>query len=300
MKKNTFSKGAAVLAAAALLLTACAGPSESSTDAETDSKVDEAARALLPESVKQENRLVIANDPNVGPPYGFIDPETGKHVGTEIEIAHAIGERLGVEVEIEQVPFVSIITGVQAHKFDMGVSAVGITDDRLEVIDYVTYTSKIGVINLVRKGNPNNVPDTFEELCGYIVGGTAGIYSQKYIEDVVNPGCSAAGEKPVDLKLYTDGATGPTSLMSGKIDVLTTNSVNGLYIAALNPDEFEVQDASFLPLGMLGVALPKDKQELSLAVEAAMKSILADGTLEAIFTDWGIERFLPTEIELRQ
>jgi polar amino acid transport system substrate-binding protein len=300
MNRIKFSVGAAALVAVAMMLTACSGPGASPTTPAGDVKVDEAARALLPESLKQENRIVIANDPNVGPPFGFIDPDSGEHVGTEVELAYAIGAKLGLEVEIVQVPFVSIISGVQAHKFDLGVSAVGVTPDRLEAINSVTYTSKIGVINLVRKGNPKNIPDTFEGLCGYTVGGTAGIYSQKYIEDVVNPACAADGKDPVDLKLYTDGATGPTSLQSGKIDVLTANSVNGLYIASLNPNEFEVQDNSFLALGTLGVALPKDNEDLSLAVEAAVRSLLSDGTLESIFTKWGIERFLPTEIELLQ
>jgi len=74
-----------------------------------------------------DNKLVMATNAAF-PPYEYYENE--KIVGIDAEIAAAIAEKLGMELEIQDTEFGSIITGVQSGKYDMGMAGMTVTDER--------------------------------------------------------------------------------------------------------------------------------------------------------------------------
>ncbi len=76
----------------------------------------------------------------------------GRIVGIDVDVAHAIGEELGMEIEIRDVEFDAIITSVQAGKADAGIAGITITPERKKNIDFTQTYSKVRQVILVNKG----------------------------------------------------------------------------------------------------------------------------------------------------
>ena len=80
-----------------------------------------------------EGKLTMATNAEF-PPYEFYEGE--KVVGIDAEVAEKIAEKLGLELEIADVSFDSIIPGVQSGKYDMGMAGMTVTDERLKSVDF--------------------------------------------------------------------------------------------------------------------------------------------------------------------
>ena len=104
-----------VLVMAAAFLTACGGSGVALAD------------------VQNAGKLVIATSPDFPP---FENLENGEVVGIEIDIMNLICDQMGVELVIEQMDFESVIPGIQAGKFDAGVSGITVTEDRKKNVDF--------------------------------------------------------------------------------------------------------------------------------------------------------------------
>ena len=99
---------------------------------------------------KNDKVLVMATNAAF-PPYEYV--EGGKFVGIDVEIATAIAEKLGMELQIEDVEFGSIIGGVVEGKYDMGMAGMTVTDERKEQVNFSqTYATGVQVV-IVAEGS---------------------------------------------------------------------------------------------------------------------------------------------------
>ena len=103
------------------------------------------------QEVKEKNKIVLGVSPDY-PPYEFLTTENGnkKVVGADIYLAEQVSKKLGVQVEIQQMAFDSLIAALNANKVDMVISGVNPTEERKKAVDFsdVYYTSKgIFVVN---------------------------------------------------------------------------------------------------------------------------------------------------------
>ena len=148
-------KGISILLAAAMLaMTACGGSSATATTAApaatTAAAAETKAAEAAPAAVKtvQEGKLVMCTNAEF-PPYEYHDNNT--IVGIDADMAQAVCDILGYELEISDMEFASIINAVQTGKADVGVAGMTITEDRLKNIDFTDpYTTATQVI-IVRK-----------------------------------------------------------------------------------------------------------------------------------------------------
>jgi ABC-type amino acid transport substrate-binding protein len=112
---------------------------------------DEAARKLLPDDLRQKGLLTAAM-PLDFEPFNFLD-EKGEQVGLDVEIFRAIADVLGLKPEIQRLSFASIIPAVSGGRVDVGMSSMGILEQRLKQVSFVRYT-KLANGLIVRKGKP--------------------------------------------------------------------------------------------------------------------------------------------------
>ena len=84
----------------------------------------------------QPGKLIMATNAAF-PPYEFISDEDGETiVGIDAEIAALIADKLKLELQIEDIEFASIISGVQQGKFDIGMAGLTVTEERLQNVDF--------------------------------------------------------------------------------------------------------------------------------------------------------------------
>lgn len=208
------------------------------------------------------------------PPYEYYDDETGAIVGIDAEVAAAICEKLGCELEIVDMAFDAIIPAITTGKVDFGMAGMTVTEDRLQSVDFSTsYATGIQAVIVKEDSDITSVDDLFAEGASHKIGvqmGTTGdIYCSGDIED--------AGLGSVER--YANGTDATLALTSGKVDcVVIDNEPAKKYVEAneglkILDTEYAVEDYA--------IALKKDS-ELTEKINAALEELIADGTLQAI------------------
>ncbi|HET8587805.1 MAG TPA: ABC transporter substrate-binding protein [Candidatus Limnocylindria bacterium] len=235
-------------------------------------------------------KLVVCSDIPY-PPQEFFD-ESGKAVGSDIEIAEEIARRLGLEPQIENSVFDTIIAAVTSGKCDIIASAQNITADRVKQVDMIPFF-QAGQSFVVAKGNPAGIK-TQDDLCGKSVAAETGTTEIDYLKgtgDYAGNGLSAAcqskGKAAIDIKEYPKDSDALAALISGNVDAYFADSPVAGYYTVQQPDKFELSGLT-LDVAKEGISVPKDKNALRDAVATALKSMMDDGTYDKILEKYGV------------
>jgi polar amino acid transport system substrate-binding protein len=248
-------------------------------------KVDAVAEKL-PAAVKSKGSLVVAMDPT-RPPFQFFAQDNKTVVGSEVELARALAQTMGLKLEIAEVGFDTIIPGVQSGKYDIGISGFGDTKKREEGLDMVTYLYG-GAGLMVPAGNPAKV--SIKDPCGKRIGAMAGsiqgtVYLPQFSEE-----CVKGGKTAVTINIYPNAAAARLALGSGRIDAVLSDSVSLTYQSKTSKGQFEMAgDDDYKPIPY-GIALQKGSP-LVEPVKAAVQAIMDSGLYKQILAKWSVDPF---------
>jgi polar amino acid transport system substrate-binding protein len=298
--KSKYWNAAIVVATAALISSALAGCSAdaaassttapaASGDCRVDGKTVEAVKSLksqLPASVLAAGHLTIATAGD-GPPYTYKD-KNGKLTGLEIDLGRAIGCTLGVQVDFKTVAFAGILTGIQAGRYDLGMSTISDTSEREKVMNFVSYQTE-GTALIVAKGNPKKV-STIADTCGLRVAVTQGGITQQLVEKQ-NALCS----DKMTITPLPAAADGYLAIRSGRADVFLDTFGTALYTSkngSGSGDALDVLTEKRYGIGYQAIALPKtaDGTKLTQAVADAVDHLIGSGVYGALYKARGLEQ----------
>jgi polar amino acid transport system substrate-binding protein len=244
-----------------------------------------------PDKLAFPGKLLICSDMPY-PPQEFFDDQ-GNPIGSDIEIGQEIARRLGLEPQIVNSVFDTIIAAVNSGKCDIIISAQNITADRKKQVDMITYF-QAGQSFVVAKGNPQNIK-TQQDLCGKSVAVESGTTMADFLQGTgdyegqgLSASCTAAGRAKIDIKLFKKDNEALLALQGGQVDAYFADSPVAGYYTVQHPEAFEL---SGLTLGVAkeGISIPKDHPELRAAVQRALSSMVTDGTYLKILTKYGVE-----------
>ena len=301
MRKSTSLTALAV--AALVTLSACSNGSGSNAGGSTGSggsqaafdastiKADPAISALLPDKIKSAGKLVIGSDTSYAPAE-FIGEDGKTPVGYDVDLAKAIGAVLGVQVEVQNADFSSIIPAM-GTKYDAGISSFTITAEREQVVNFVKYFNA-GEAFAVAKGNPKGLGAA--DLCGTTMAVQTGT-----VEDdatgPLNDQCAAAGKKAINILRYTAQSDATTNLVGGKADVMYADSPIVAYAIQQTGGQLE-QLGEVINSAPQGIAVAKADTQLTDALQKAVQKLIDDGTYLAILKSWNAEAGAVTTAEL--
>ncbi len=233
---------------------------------------------------KDENTLVMATNAAF-PPYEYYEGD--KIVGIDAEIAAEIAKKLNMELEIKDVEFDSIVSGVASGKYDFGMAGMTVTEDRLKSVNFSTSYAK-GVQAVIvpensqytsfedfytgfdEEGNPTGVKDGIK--IGVQMGTTGDIYSS---DDPENWGF---GKDKVAQ--YNTGADAVQALLTGKVTaVIIDNEPAKAYIAA--NEGLKILEGAYVEEDY-AICIAKDNKDLLNKVNKALEELIADGTVKKI------------------
>ena len=215
--------------------------------------------------------------------------EDGTIVGWSVDILNEIGNKLGVEIQIENMDFPGILPAIEAGRFDIGSSSYGVTDERLLAVDFVTYYTN-GQLVAVATGNPNGVDAA--DVCGYRFAVTQGSLSAITAEGM-NEECESSGSESIDILEFNNASDVYLAIDSNRADMTV---VNASTLGNL-PDGIEPIGETFQPR-KVGFIFHKENTEVRDAVHLAIGEMIADGTYLAILEEWGIEAGANTVTEV--
>lgn len=226
-------------------------------------------------SSSEKTKITIAVD-DAYPPMEYIDDE-GNLVGFDIDFAKALGEEIGMEVEFLSTPWDSIFVGLTADKYDVIVSSVSITEERLENYDVSTpYLSNGQVIIVPVDGADISTP---EELAGLNVGvqiDTTSDNSAKKVQETVD----------FDLEAYDQIIETFLDLKAGRLDAIVVDFMVAMEYMKNEPGLYKITSAQ-LTNEPIAVYFKKDgNPDLLEKVNAGIKALLDNGTLKGISEKW--------------
>ena len=274
MKKITRRSflAAAGLSVAALALTACGGSSSTASSAAASSVASsaaassEAASAAADLTTVEAGKLTMATNATF-PPYEMTT-DNGTIEGIDVETAQAIADKLGLELQVDDMDFDAALLSVQQGKADIAMAGITVTDERKAVMAFSdSYATGIQSV-IVPEGSDIATAD---DLAGKKIGTQRGTTGYLYCSDDF-------GEDAVVA--YDNGLTAVQALNNGQVDAVVIDNEPAKAYVESNPG-LKILDTSYAEEDY-AIGMNKSNTALLEAVNAALEELKADGTLQAI------------------
>lgn len=267
-------KALSLMTAAALVLSlAACGSTASSEAASSDAASSEAASSEAASetetaelSTVEPGKLIMSTNAAF-PPYEMTT-DSGEFEGIDIETAQAIADKLGLELQIDDMDFDAALLAVQQGKADMVMAGVTVTDERQNVMDF-TDSYATGIQSIIVKEDSDIA--SVDDLAGKKIGTQRGTTGYLYCSDDF-------GDE--NVVAYDNGLTAVQMLNNGQVDCVVIDNAPAKEFIAANPG-LKLLDTAYVEESY-AIGVGKGNTELKDAINTALEELKADGTLQAI------------------
>ena len=211
------------------------------------------------------------------PPFDISD--NGTYKGVDRELIDAVAKEMGVKASYLDLPWTSVLPGLEAKKFDLCIAPVTITKERMK---HYAFTVPIAdaTAALMKRADDKSIMKP-EDIAGKTVGGQKGTSQLAQLKAF-----AAKLPKPVEVKEYVDNNQSYADLAAGRIDASVNSLPNLAYAAKQRSDTFAVVTPPFgEPTYFSWVGRLEDKS-LMEAINAAIVKLDEDGTMARIQKEW--------------
>lgn len=278
------------------LLTACGG-SDASGNETQDATAPEAKEEAAPEAQEEAEPVeegaeqesadadaaaseVLADGVlTVGtnaefPPFEYVD-DNGEPDGFDIALIKAIGEKLGVTVEVENMEFEALVSAI-GSKIDLAIAGMTVTDERQASVDFSNpYYDALQYV-IVPEGSEIA---SFDDLAGKTIGVQLGTTGDFIASDDV---------EGANVSQYNKGVDAVNDLLNGRVDcVIIDKNPAQVFEAQFSGQIKALDGAQFgFEVENYAIALPKGDAALAEQVNEALEEIKADGTFDQLVADY--------------
>jgi len=263
-----------------ILLTACGGTSPTPAPVQTEQPAPAETQAPPVETGSKlpdlGGRTITVAVENAYPPFNMIDEATGEGVGWDYDAVREICKRINCVPEFKQAAWDGIFPAMQAGEYDMLADGVTITGERDEIVDFSIPYVIVGQVLLVRvdeTASLDEIKADANRLIGTQLGTTNEIVAKEHF--------------PAErVKSFEDFGAAVLALLSKDIDGVVIDNVSAVGFIEENPGKLKVA-GQLTSDEQLGFVFPPGS-DLREAVNAALQSMIEDGTLEALNKKWGL------------
>ncbi|WP_337268450.1 ABC transporter substrate-binding protein [Oryzifoliimicrobium ureilyticus] len=249
------------------------------------SGLDQKLHDMLPDKIKSAGQVRVGTEPQT-PPYDFYAEDNKTITGLEKDLRDEMGVRLGVKFTDMPAQFASIIPGIQAGRFDLGMSAMGDFAEREKIVDVVNYMLE-GTSIIVLEINPKGI-QKLKDTCGLKAGAVQGSIPLQLL-DKQKTLCPA--DKPLTVMQFPSNDQIKIALQSGRVDASMDTTGVAAYSLKHQPQgnkKLELISGAQYAVGYQAMIVSKENPQLRDALAATMQSMIDDGTYAKIFDKWGL------------
>lgn len=303
MKNTRFARTATVAVAGLLLasLTACTNTeggavSDGSAPASTglgaggneiaaSVQLDPAVAALVPQRILDAGILELVTDPTYAP-IDFTD-DNGDIIGLEPDLALAVGNKMGVEINISKADFNGILAGLESRRWDASWAAFSVTEDRTKVVDMVSFMAA-GTAVMTKKGDEGDIAD-IADLCGLTIAVQTGTSQALSVMPTFEKMCIDEGLEKITPLVVPQQDSANQAVTSGRADAMIADNALVAYYAQVQPESYAAVTGILVEPVLIGVAMPKGDDGLAEAFQAGIQSLMDDGSYLEILTAWSLQ-----------
>ena len=201
------------------------------------------------------------------PPYEFVD-ENNNVAGIDAEIAAAVAEKLGMELEIKDMAFDSLITAVSTGSVDVVLAGMTVTPEREESVNFSeSYATGIQVVIVKEDSEIKAIDDLEGKKIGVQTGTTGDIYcADDYGEDAV--------------ARYDNGALAVAALQNGQVDCVVIDNEPAKAFVEAN-DGLKILETEYITENY-AAAIAKENTDLLEKFNTALAELKAEGKIDEI------------------
>ena len=244
----------------------------------------------LRNQIKQRGYLLVATE-NDYPPFEFLVNE--KPMGFDHELLERLRKALPFEVRQEILPWQGILPGVVDGKYDLALTAVGITDDRAQTLDFTAPIAESTIAYIKRKDDPTI--KTIADLSGKVLGVQQGGVSLAALPDL-EAQLKQQGGTLGTVKQYRGFAEAYQDLLNQRLDAVLHNIVSLSVLVSEKPAIFELGER-ISRKSYAAWAVKKGNQALLDLLNGFLADLRTQGELKRLQQKWFKITFenLPTQ-----
>ena len=218
--------------------------------------------------VKKAGKLTVATSPDFPP---FESLEGGKVVGIEVDIMELIAEELGVELEIVQMDFDSVLVGIQSAKYDCGMSGITVNADREKNMRFTVPYYNAAQVIVVKEGSPiTGKADLKDKTVSVQTGTTA------------EAGCQ---DENIKYQGYNANADAKTALTTGKVDAWVVDNLTAIQMVEAGDGLVILNEK--MTEEPYAFAFAYGSESLVEEINKILTKLINDGTVAEIFENYG-------------
>lgn len=276
-----------IFAPAALLAAALFSSPSLAQDAKIPAQTADAAlHAKLPKEIRDAGEMITVNSGSF-PPYEIVS-DTRSMSGASADLAHALGEVLGVKVKHESVSGLSsLLSGIKSGRYQFAIGPVGDFPERQAANDFVDWVQEY-VVFAVQIGNPKGIK-SLADTCGLKIAVQSGGSAERVIKQQATK-CTEEGKPAVEVQSFPDQPTSILAVRSKRSDGFFSSQAPLTYFVQQSNGQLELaavgQSNGFDDL-FQGTVVPKDSP-LGPVILEGYKKLFDNGTYATIMKKWGL------------
>ena len=260
-----------------LTLAACGGSAASSSAESKEEAAESVAVESNAESATAEEASAAFKTVNAGkltmstnaafPPYEMTT-DSGDFEGIDVEIAGAIAKELGLELQIDDMDFDAALLAAQEGKSDIVMAGVTVNEERMKVMNFSnSYSTGVQVVIVPE----DSAITTVDDLADHMIGTQRGTTGNIYCEDDFGAD---------HVTTYDNGLTAVQALNNGQVDCVVIDSAPAQEFVKANPG-LKILETEYVTEDY-AIGISKENTALLDAVNAALKKLQDDGTVQSI------------------
>ncbi|MEX5258195.1 ABC transporter substrate-binding protein [Kocuria arenosa] len=250
------------------------------------SEVSAEAAALVPEEVKVDGKLTVATSAYVPPLSAFATDNTTL-IGNEPDIASALADALGLELELVNSAWADWPLGLESGKYEAVISNVTVTEERKEKFDFATYRNDELGFYAAADSDITEIEEAADVAGRSVIVGSG--TNQEAILLAWDRKNQENGLEPVDFQYYDDDSASSLALQTGRAD-LTFPNATGAYKAATTGDTKLVGLVNGgWPLKAPIAVTTQRGDGLAEAARAGINHLIDNGAYAGILGRWGLD-----------
>ncbi len=265
----------AVVTAAAMLMTGATAVTAENTEEETTVNWEDGENI---KAIQDKGVITVATGTYV--PFEFRDDDNNI-VGFDIDLAQYIADKLGVDLEVSDMEFQSIVPSIQNGEYDFAIAAMYKTDERCEIVDMSKSYCDTGMILAVKEGSEyeksiKSLADCDGLKVAVKEGATSNNVAQEFLAE--NPDVN------YEIVQYKDTVGCVSDLLAGRVDVVVNDLLNQKELSK----EYEGTVIVCEPFTHAenAIAIQKGKEDLLAFINSCIDDYYEDGTYDELWAKW--------------
>jgi len=256
------------------------------------------AARLVPADVRARGTLRVGSQQTF-PPVEFREPGKSEVIGVSSELLAEVSKRLGLKLESIQGEYASLISGVEADRFDVASGGISDTEEREQKLDFINYMYSGGAMMMLADDPAASSAKTIDDFCGKT---TATLLGSRVIMGVVEAAserCTKAGKPAIKAEQLPSAPDARMQLDLKRVDAYMGDYPALVYMGQQFPGRYRIVGGSYILTPYItSWGFAKNKTGLRDAVQKAMQSMVADGTYKRMMDKWGVGGGALSEISI--